>query len=194
MLKECIKSVIEQTYTNWELCLADDASTMPEVKKCLKNFEDNPKIKIKYRESNGHISRCTNTAIEMASGEYIAFMDCDDVLAVNALYEVVKLLNFICKIPFFYFLCSFIYSPDSLKLPFISSFSSESISLASFNESIVVSFPFFAYSISFSRMLWRLLRYVKKVITKQTIPINQASVKSNIKPITIEESTYHACY
>lgn len=103
-------------------------------------------------------------------------------------------LNFICKIPFFYFLCSFIYSPDSLKLPFISSFSSESISLASFNESIVVSFPFFAYSISFSRMLWRLLRYVKKVITKQTIPINQASVKSNIKPITIEESTYHACY
>ena len=93
MLKECIKSVIEQTYTNWELCLADDASTMPEVKKCLKNFEDNPKIKIKYRESNGHISRCTNTAIEMASGEYIAFMDCDDVLAVNALYEVVQLLN-----------------------------------------------------------------------------------------------------
>ena len=86
-------SVLDQTYANWELCLADDASTMPEVRKCLKSFEDNPKIKIKYREKNGHISRCTNTAIKMATGEYIAFMDCDDVLAPNALYEVAKLLN-----------------------------------------------------------------------------------------------------
>lgn len=93
MLKECIMSVTNQTYTNWELCLADDASTMTEVRKCLKYFEDNPKIKIKYREKNGHISQCTNTAIEMATGEYVAFMDCDDVLAQNALYEVVKLLN-----------------------------------------------------------------------------------------------------
>ena len=93
MLKECIMSVLDQTYANCELCLADDASTMPEVRKCLKSFEDNTKIKIKYREKNGHISRCTNTAIKMATGEYIAFMDCDDVLAPNALYEVVKLLN-----------------------------------------------------------------------------------------------------
>ena len=93
MLKVCIMSVLDQTYSNWELCLADDASTMPEVRKCLKSFEDNTKIKIKYREKNGHISRCTNTAIKMATGEYIAFMDCDDVLAPNALYEVVKLLN-----------------------------------------------------------------------------------------------------
>lgn len=93
MLKECIMSVVNQTYDNWELCLADDASTMPEVKKCLKSFENNPKIKIKYRDKNGHISRSTNSAIEMATGEYVAFMDCDDVLAVNALYEVVKLLN-----------------------------------------------------------------------------------------------------
>ena len=93
MLKECIMSVVNQTYNNWELCLADDASTMPEVRKCLKSFENNPKIKIKYRDKNGHISRSTNSAIEMATGEYVAFMDCDDVLAVNALYEVVKLLN-----------------------------------------------------------------------------------------------------
>ena len=93
MLKECIMSVVNQTYTNWELCLADDASTMPEVKKCLNSFSKNEKIKITYREKNGHISCCTNTAIEMATGEYIAFMDCDDVLSVNALYEVVKLLN-----------------------------------------------------------------------------------------------------
>lgn len=93
MLKECIMSVVNQTYANWELCLADDASTMPEVRKCLDSFKNNTKIKIKYREKNGHISRCTNSAIEMATGEFVAFMDCDDVLAPNALYEVVKLLN-----------------------------------------------------------------------------------------------------
>lgn len=102
MLKECIMSVVNQTYDNWELCLADDASTMPEVKKCLKSFENNPKIKIKYRDKNGHISRSTNSAIEMATGEYVAFMDCDDVLAVNALYEVVKLLNKDKTIDFIY--------------------------------------------------------------------------------------------
>ena len=93
MLKECIMSVVNQTYANWELCLADDASTMPEVRKCLDSFKNNTKIKIKYREKNGHISRCTNSAIEMATGEFVAFMDCDDVLAPNALYEVVKMLN-----------------------------------------------------------------------------------------------------
>lgn len=93
MLKECIMSVLDQTYANWELCLADDASTMPEVRKCLDSFKNNTKIKIKYREKNGHISRCTNSAIEMATGEFVAFMDCDDVLAPNALYEVVKMLN-----------------------------------------------------------------------------------------------------
>ncbi len=102
MLRECIMSVVNQTYANWELCLADDASTMPEVRKCLKSFENNPKIKIKYRDKNGHISQSTNSAIEMATGEYVAFMDCDDVLAVNALYEVVKLLNKDKKLDFIY--------------------------------------------------------------------------------------------
>ena len=75
---------------------------MPEVRKCLKSFENNPKIKIKYRDKNGHISQSTNSAIEMATGEYVAFMDCDDVLAVNALYEVVKLLNKDKKLDFIY--------------------------------------------------------------------------------------------
>ncbi len=102
MLRECIMSVVNQTYANWELCLADDASTMQEVRKCLKSFENNPKIKIKYRDKNGHISQSTNSAIEMATGEYVAFMDCDDVLAVNALYEVVKLLNKDKKLDFIY--------------------------------------------------------------------------------------------
>lgn len=89
-----IESVRSQNYTNWELILVDDASDMPSVAKTLKKYDrkgDN--IKVIFRESNGRISACTNTGIEEATGEFIAFMDCDDTLAPFALYEVVKELN-----------------------------------------------------------------------------------------------------
>ncbi len=89
----CIESVRNQIYTNWELCLADDASTWPNVKTTLQKYENEEKIKIIYRSENGHISKCTNSAMEAATGEFIAFLDCDDVLRPNALYEVVKKLN-----------------------------------------------------------------------------------------------------
>lgn len=93
LLTECIESVVKQSYDNWQLCMADDCSTMPEVKKVLKRYEDNPKIDIIYREENGHISRATNSALEVARGEFIALLDCDDLLTTDALYEVAKTLN-----------------------------------------------------------------------------------------------------
>ncbi len=92
-LVPCIESVINQTYENWELCIADDASTWDNVKITLEKYANNPKIKIVFREENGHISECTNTALSQATGDFVAFLDCDDVLRPNALYEVVKLLN-----------------------------------------------------------------------------------------------------
>ncbi len=92
-LRECIESVEAQIYENWELCLVDDASTWPSVGEVLKEYEGKEKIHIRFRKENGHISRATNDGIAMASGEFIAFSDCDDVLAPNALYEMVKLLN-----------------------------------------------------------------------------------------------------
>ena len=92
-LIECIESVRNQTYSNWELCIADDASNWENVKTILKRYENQPKIKIVYRKENGHISRATNSALGVASGEFIAFLDCDDVLSVNALYEMAKKLN-----------------------------------------------------------------------------------------------------
>ena len=92
-LEECIESVLNQIYENWELCLVDDCSTWDSVRKTLGKYEDNPKIKVIYRQENGHISRCTNTALENATGEFVAFLDCDDILRKNALYEVVKVLN-----------------------------------------------------------------------------------------------------
>lgn len=101
-LIECIDSVINQTYDNWELCLVDDASTWGSVVDILKKYESNPKIKIVYRKENGHISKATNDGIKVAKGEFIAFLDCDDILEPNAIYEVTKKLNEDSKYDFIY--------------------------------------------------------------------------------------------
>lgn len=93
MLIACIESVQKQTYKKWQLCLVDDASTMPEVKETLSRYEGVEGIKISYREKNGHISKTTNDGLAMAEGEFIGLLDCDDILAPNALYEMAKKLN-----------------------------------------------------------------------------------------------------
>lgn len=93
MLKECLDSVVNQSYPNWELCIVDDCSTMKETLETLKQYENTEKIKIQYREENGHISKATNQALSMATGEYIALLDCDDVLTKNALLEVAIAIN-----------------------------------------------------------------------------------------------------
>ncbi len=93
-LAEMVESVKEQTYVNWELCIADDASTNADTIKLLKKYENSSlNIKIVYRKSNGHISKASNSALSIANGEYIAFLDHDDTLAPNALYEMVSKLN-----------------------------------------------------------------------------------------------------
>jgi O-antigen biosynthesis protein len=92
-LKEAIESVRAQIYPNWELCIADDASTVPHVRPLLEKYAADPRIKVTFRSENGHISNCSNTALEMAQGEYIALLDHDDVLPPEALYEVALLLN-----------------------------------------------------------------------------------------------------
>ncbi|MDT2837889.1 glycosyltransferase family 2 protein [Enterococcus durans] len=93
-LEKCIDSVINQTYDNWELCISDDASTDPKIKKCLEAYEQKePRIKVVFRKENGHISLATNSALEIATGEFIALLDNDDELPPHALFEVVKVLN-----------------------------------------------------------------------------------------------------
>ncbi len=92
-LKECLDSILNQTYQNFEICIVDDASTKGNVRKVLEEYASNPKIKVKFRKENGHISRATNDALEMAEGGYVALIDNDDILAKNAFYEVVKALN-----------------------------------------------------------------------------------------------------
>ncbi len=93
-LREAIDSVINQIYPHWELCIADDASSDPHVREILEEYSaKDRRIKVVFRSENGHISRSSNSAIELATGEYIALLDHDDVLRPEALYEVVFLLN-----------------------------------------------------------------------------------------------------
>lgn len=92
-LRECIDSVLEQSYDNFEMCIVDDASTNKDTLEVLKAYGDNERIRIKRREKNGHISRASNDALEMAKGEFIALVDNDDVLAKDALYKMVEALN-----------------------------------------------------------------------------------------------------
>ncbi|MGL4546572.1 glycosyltransferase family 2 protein [Eubacterium aggregans] len=94
ILDNCISSVLKQLYDNWELCLVDDASPNSQIReKIVKYSETDKRIKYKIRRENGHIAKATNDGIKLSNGEFIAFMDNDDLLSPNALYEVVSALN-----------------------------------------------------------------------------------------------------
>jgi O-antigen biosynthesis protein len=93
-LRQAIASVLGQVYPHWELCLADDCSSKPYVKQILEEYQQqDSRIKVVFRQSNGHISHASNSALAVATGEYIALLDHDDLLAPHALSSVVELLN-----------------------------------------------------------------------------------------------------
>jgi glycosyltransferase involved in cell wall biosynthesis len=93
-LVEAIESVRQQLYTNWELCIADDASSDLHVRPILERYAaEDSRIKLVFRKDHGHISAASNSALKLASGEFIAFLDHDDVLAEHALFWVVDALT-----------------------------------------------------------------------------------------------------
>jgi GT2 family glycosyltransferase len=93
VLADTIRSVIAQTYPNWELCLAD-GGTDESVRQLLrKSAEADERIRVCFLDENRGISGNSNAAIEMAGGEFIAILDHDDVLAPDMLFEVVSRLN-----------------------------------------------------------------------------------------------------
>ncbi len=103
ILSECIDSVLGQTYKNIEICLADDHSTNKDTIECLKEYEKkDTRVKVVYRDKNGHISAATNSAIEISNGEFIGLLDNDDILDKDAVYEIVKVLNNNRKIDMIY--------------------------------------------------------------------------------------------
>lgn len=93
-LREMIDSVVNQSYSNWELCIADGSEGDAEVEKELERYhQQDSRIKYKILEKNLGIAGNTNGALELAMGEYIGLFDHDDLLTPNALYEVVNALQ-----------------------------------------------------------------------------------------------------
>lgn len=94
LLREAIDSVLAQAYDHWELCIADDGSSHPEVLEALAAYaEADQRIKVVYREEQGGISRASNSALEIATGKWVAMLDHDDLLAPQALLRVAETIK-----------------------------------------------------------------------------------------------------
>jgi O-antigen biosynthesis protein len=90
-LRKCLDSVVSQAYPDWELCVADDASSQPHVRRVLQEYASkDSRIRIVFRETNGHISEASNSSLQMASYEYVALLDHDDEIPPHALLEVAE--------------------------------------------------------------------------------------------------------
>ncbi|MBK8399876.1 MAG: glycosyltransferase [Propionivibrio sp.] len=85
-LEAAIHSVRQQLYPHWELCITDDASTAKHVRPLLERLsQEDSRIRVHFRNANGHISAASNDALSMAIGEFVALIDHDDVLPSHAL-------------------------------------------------------------------------------------------------------------
>jgi GT2 family glycosyltransferase len=90
-LRKCIDSVLRQIYPYWELCIVDDGSTRPHIRKVLDEYAAaDERIKVSYQAKNTGISAASNAALELATGEFIALLDHDDEIAEHALFKVVE--------------------------------------------------------------------------------------------------------
>jgi len=93
-LARAIDSVRSQIYERWELCIADDASTEPHIRPLLERAaREDSRIKVVFRKTNGHISAASNSALELAQGEFVSLLDHDDELRPHALACVALELN-----------------------------------------------------------------------------------------------------
>ncbi|SDW34881.1 glycosyltransferase family 2 protein [Lysobacter enzymogenes] len=90
-LRRCLDSVLAQTWPHWQLCIADDASRSGAVRRLLREYAArDPRIALCLRDNHGHICEASNSAIELAQGSHLAFLDHDDELAPQALAEVAR--------------------------------------------------------------------------------------------------------
>ncbi|QGZ60798.1 glycosyltransferase [Paraburkholderia acidisoli] len=93
-LRKALDSVIAQTYPHWELCIADDKSPNPEIRAVLEEYlRKDARIRVVFRETNGHISAASNSALEIVKGEFVALMDHDDAMPAHALYLIAAEIN-----------------------------------------------------------------------------------------------------
>jgi O-antigen biosynthesis protein len=93
-LTAAVQSVLDQSYSQWQLCIADDASSIPEIREILHRFfGSDSRIKVAFQNERGGISRNCNKALEMVSGDYVCFLDHDDTLAPHALAYICETLG-----------------------------------------------------------------------------------------------------
>ena len=92
-LREMITSVIEQTYSNWELCLADGSDKEHAYVETISRSYGDERIIYKRLEKNGGIAENTNAALTMATGEYIGLLDHDDILHPSVLFEYARAIH-----------------------------------------------------------------------------------------------------
>ncbi|MAM91495.1 MAG: glycosyl transferase family 2, partial [Opitutaceae bacterium] len=93
-LEAAIESVIDQIYPDWELCIADDCSTDTSIRPLLESYSERySNIHAVFRERNGHISEASNSALKLASGEYVALLDHDDCIPKHALARIADCIN-----------------------------------------------------------------------------------------------------
>ena len=89
VFQETIGSVQAQLYPDWELCIADDGSRSRHLRRYLRQLQSqDERIRVVFREQRGHISAASNSALELAEGEWIALLDHDDFLAPDALHQI----------------------------------------------------------------------------------------------------------
>jgi GT2 family glycosyltransferase len=92
-LEAAIRSALEQTYPHLELCIADDASTLPHVRRVLDTFAADPRVRVVYRDQQGGIAAASNSALALATGAFVGFIDNDDVLRPHALFAMAAYLR-----------------------------------------------------------------------------------------------------
>jgi len=93
-LRAAVGSVMDQIYPDWELCIADDASTRRSTLRTLRKLEVmDSRIRVCYRKQNGHISKASNSALDMATGDWISLLDHDDLLLPHSLARVALEIN-----------------------------------------------------------------------------------------------------
>ena len=103
VLKETVASVRTQTYERWQLCLVDDCSDDDAIRSLCGQFaSSDSRILFVERNENGGIADATNTAFDVAEGEYVALLDHDDLLRPDALTEVVRAINEFPEVEFLY--------------------------------------------------------------------------------------------
>jgi len=106
-LRNCIRSVLYQSYPYWELCLVDDCSDDPSVRTAIASWaEKDRRISYHFNEQNEGISSTTRRGVELSSGSHVCFLDNDDELAPDCLYQLAKTLTETA--------CEIIYSDEDL--------------------------------------------------------------------------------